>query len=77
MEMTEYVASDEFIVWLESLSGMLTKIKAEYGGIVALVEHPDWDENRTIHAARLVQALRHHLHSIDEELAEHVKEKFG
>ncbi len=75
--MTKYVASDRFIVWLESLSGMLTKIKTEYGGIAALVEHPDWDENRTVHAARLVRALRHHLHSIDEELVGHVNEKFG
>lgn len=75
--MTKYEASDEFIVWLESLSGMLTKIKTEYGGIVALVEHPNWDENRTMHAARLVRALRCHLHSIDEELADHVKEQFG
>ncbi len=75
--MTKYMASDEFIVWLESLSGMLTKIKTKYGGIVALVEHPDWDENRTMHAARLVRALRHHLRSIDEELTDYVKEKFG
>jgi len=75
--MTKYVASDEFVVWLESLSGMLTKIKTEYGGIVALVEHPEWDENRTMHAARLVRALRHHLRSFDEELAHHVNEKFG
>ena len=75
--MTKHAVSDEFIVWLESLSGMLTKIKTEYGGIASLVEHPDWDENRTMHAARLVRALRHHFHVIDEELADHVKEKFG
>jgi len=75
--MTKYAASDEFIRWLESLSGMLTKIKTEYGTIAELVEHPDWDDNRTMHAARLVRALRQHLHSIDEELAEHVTEKFG
>ena len=75
--MTKYVASDEFVVWLESLSGMLTRIKTEYGGIVALVEHPNWDDNRTIHAARLVRALQRHLHSIDKELADYVSEKFG
>jgi hypothetical protein len=71
------MASDEFIARLENLSGALTRIKTEYGGIVALVERPDWDENRTVHAARLVRALRDHLCSIDKELAEYVEEKFG
>ncbi len=75
--MTRHVASDEFIVWLKSLSGMLTKIKTEYGGIAALVEHPKWDEGRTLHAARLFSALRQHLCSIDEELSDHVKDKYG
>ncbi len=44
---------------------------------MALVEHPNWDENRTMHAARLVRALRDHLQLIDEELAYYVQEKFG
>ncbi len=56
---------------------MLTKIKTEYGGIAALVEHPSWDDNRTLHASRLVGALRDHLCSIDEELSDHVKAKYG
>jgi len=42
--MTKHVAADEFIVWLESLGGMLTKMKTEYDGIAVIVEHPDWDE---------------------------------
>ncbi|MHC4401185.1 MAG: hypothetical protein ACYTG0_16040 [Planctomycetota bacterium] len=75
--MTKHVASDEFISQLENLSGALTRLETKYGGIVALVEHPDWDENRTAHAARLVRALRDHLCSIDEELAEYVEEKLG
>jgi hypothetical protein len=33
--------------------------------------------NRTTHVARFVRALRHRLHSIDEELADHVKDKFA
>jgi hypothetical protein len=77
MVMSNYSASDQFVVWLESLSGMLTKIKTEYGGIIALTEHPNWDENRTIHVRRLVHALRIHLDSIDEELADYVDEKYG
>jgi len=75
--MTSYVASGEFVSRLESVSGALTRLKTQYGGIVALIEHPDWDENRTMHTARLVRALRDHLDVIDKELAEYVKEKSG
>ena len=75
--MTRHAASDEFVSRLESLSGALTRIKTKYGGIVEMVEHPDWDENRTAHAARLVWALRDRLCSIDEELSEYVEEEYS
>ncbi len=75
--MTKYVASDEFIARMESMSAMLTKIRTKYGSVTSLVEHPNWDDNRTMHAARLVHALLHNLHSIDEELTNHVNERFG
>jgi hypothetical protein len=70
-------ASDEVIVWLQSLSGMLTKIKTEYGSFPEMVEHPDWDEGRTDIALRLIGALREHLQTIETELAADVKGKFG
>lgn len=70
-------ASDQFIVWLQSVSGMLTTIKNEYGSIEQLVEHPEWDEGRTLLAQRLVNALHSHIREIDEELTEHVSQKYG
>ena len=41
---TQFTASDDFIVWAQSLSGMLTKMRTEYGSTQELLEHPDWDE---------------------------------
>ena len=53
----KYAASDEFIVWAQSLSGMLTKMKTEYGTIAEMVEHSAWDEGRTHYALALIQSL--------------------
>ena len=53
------------------------QIRTEYGSVVALVEHPHLDENRTLHAGRLVRALRNHLYSIDDELTNYVNQKYG
>ena len=75
--MTRFPASDEFIVWAQSLSGMMTKIRTEYGSVSAMVEHPAWDEGKTEHALSLVKSLRTHLSKIDRELSNHVEEKLG
>jgi hypothetical protein len=77
MGLNNHPASDEVIVWLQSLSGMLTKIKTEYGSFPEMVEHPDWDESRTDLALRLISALREHLEKIERELGDHVNGKFG
>ena len=73
--MTRHPASDEVIVWLESLSGMLTQIDTKYGGIAELVEHPDWDENRTSYACKLIRALHARIRDVDLELSDHVQGK--
>jgi hypothetical protein len=70
-------ASDQFIAWLQSVSGMLTTIKNDYGSVEQLVEHPEWDESRTLLAHRLVNTLHLHIREIDEELTEHVSQKYG
>lgn len=70
-------ASDQFIVWLQSVSGMLTTIRTEYGSVEELLEHPEWDESRTILTQSLVNALHAHIREIDEELTEHVSQKYG
>lgn len=56
---------------------MLTTIRTEYGSVEELVEHPEWDESRTLVAQRLVNALHAHIREIDEELTEHVSQKYG
>lgn len=72
-----YAASDEFIVWAQSLSGMLTKIRTEYGTISKMVERPDWDASKTDLTLRLLTTLRTNLTRVEKELADHVNGKFG
>lgn len=72
-----FPASDEFIVWAQSLSGMLTTMNTTYGGIAEMVEHPDWDEGKTQYALSLIKSLHVHLERIDLELTNHVREKYG
>jgi len=72
-----FVASDEFIVWAQSLGGMLTRMETEYGGIAEMVEHPAWDEGRTTYALHLLQSLCKHIAQVERELHIHVEEKTG
>lgn len=74
---SQYPASDELVVWLQSLSGMLTKVKTEYGSISQLVEQPDWDGSRTDLVLRLLTSLREHIEDVEKELSDHVRGKFG
>ncbi len=41
------IASDEFIVWAESLSRMLTSLRTSYGTTEDMLECPDWNEGKT------------------------------
>jgi hypothetical protein len=72
-----YPTSDEFIVWAQSLSGMLTKMRTEYGSISEMVERPDWDDGKTDLALKLLKTLRTNLTRVEKELANHVNSKFG
>jgi hypothetical protein len=72
-----YPASDEFIVWAQSLSGMLTKMRTEYGSVSEMVERSDWDEAKTDLALKLLKTLRTNLTKVEKELANHVNGKFG
>lgn len=74
--MTRYPASDEFIVWAQSLSGLLTTAATRYGTLSEMLEHPDWDESRTDYALRLVKSLRKHIKRIEEEMTAHVHGKY-
>src|ERR1043165_7232852 len=58
MGMKTYPAADDVIVWLKSLSGMLTRVRTQYGSFPEMVEHPDWDGGRTEFALNLIKSLR-------------------
>lgn len=73
----KFVASDKFIAWASSLSGMLTSIKTEYGGIAEMVESAQWDEGKTEYAIALLDGLRREVADMHKELESHVAEKFG
>jgi hypothetical protein len=72
-----YPVSDEFIVWAQSLSGMLTKMRTEYGSISEMVERSDWDGSKTDLALKLLKTLRTNLTKVEKELTSHVDGKFG
>jgi hypothetical protein len=74
---TKYGASDEFVSWAESLSGLLTTIDTKYGGAECMLERADWDESRTEYALQLVRDLRVHLQRLEEEMVSHVQGKFS
>lgn len=69
---TKYTASDEIIRWIESITGLLTYIESEYGGIPELVEHPRWDDSRNKYAASLLSGLKRDISRASQELNEHV-----
>lgn len=73
----KFPASDEFIAWAQSLSGLLTKIRTEFGSMSEMAEHPAWEESRTQYALSIVGSLQKQLTQVHEELATHVSEKFG
>jgi hypothetical protein len=74
---SQFISSDEFIAWTKSLSGLLTKIRTEYGGAANMVERSDWDESKTDLALKLIKSLRVSISKVEKELAHHVAGKFG
>ncbi len=74
-EVSHYPASKEFMSWAGSLSGLLTTIKTKYGGIVEMVESPEWDESETIYAAQLLRSLKVHITKVERELTCHENQK--
>lgn len=76
-ELMRFSASDEFMAWATSLSGMFTKIRTEYGSVAEMVESPEWDEGRTERALILIKSLHTQLAKIEKELTIHVNQKYG
>ena len=73
----KYPASDKFLTWTQSLSGMLTKMKTDHGSISEMVESAEWDSSKTDLALKMLRSLRINLDKMQKELEAHVTGKFG
>ncbi len=74
---SKFKVSNDFIAWAQSLSGMLTTMRKEYGSMEEMVERADWDEGKTRFACSLIQNLHANLGEIEKELSRHVTDKYG
>lgn len=74
-DVKRFEASDAFIRWAESVSGMLTTIKTKYGGVAKMLGDPLWDDSKSQYARKLVSALRDHISRISAEMHEHEQGK--
>jgi hypothetical protein len=70
-----HAASDEFLVWAQSLSGMLTRLRTRYGSVEEMLEHPDWDEGKNEYLLQLIRLLHMDLGKMAEEMGAHVQSK--
>ncbi|MBM79936.1 MAG: hypothetical protein CMJ78_05000 [Planctomycetaceae bacterium] len=70
-------ATNEVLNWMHGLSGFFTKMRSDYGTISQMLEHPDWDENRTEYTKTLMESLAAELTTAAKEIREHVDSKFG
>ena len=70
-------ATTQLLNWMHGLSGCLTRLKTEYGSLAEMIEHQDWDDNRTQYAAQLLESLAGEMAEAAEEVRNHVNGKFG
>lgn len=74
-QVTETSNPNEIINWLESLSGALSTVEEEFGGVAELVECKEWDESKTDYLLRLLAGLKESVSSLETELRNHVNGK--
>ncbi len=72
-----FVDSDNVVRWVESLSGAITTINTEHGGISGLVEGAAWDESRTPYLLNLLGGLKESISILEQELRDHVNGKLA
>ena len=71
-----YPLTDEFVLYTESFAGFLTKIKTEYGGASALLEHHEWNESKTPYCTAMISGLLQHLEKLHKEMTDHESGKY-
>jgi hypothetical protein len=72
---SEHPVSDEFLVWAESLAGLLTTLETKHGGASAMIESRGWDQGRTQYALGLISDLAKHIERVRKEMSDHANEK--
>ena len=73
--MTNFSASDDLITWASSLSAMLTTIRTRYHSGAEMLESPEWDEARTLHALQMIHGIQSSLKQLESEMRDHVNDK--
>jgi len=68
---------NDIVGWLESLSGALSTIEVEFGGISELVEKSEWDHTKTDYLLQLLKGLKASVYSLETELRDHVNGKLA
>lgn len=66
-----YPLTDEFVWYTEAFAGFLTKIKTEFGGVSAMLEHHEWNESKTPYCAAMISGLLQHLGKLQKEMTDH------
>ncbi len=62
-----FPASDTFMAWMASLSGVRTKIKQDYGSFKKMIAHKGWEKARTPAALDLLKRVRDGLDTLYKE----------
>jgi hypothetical protein len=70
-------ASDEVIKWIESVAGLVAHVKANYGGVPELIEHPQWDESRNEYTVRLLTGLKKEIVTLTKDFNDHVNQRLA
>ncbi len=64
-------ASDDAIRWLESITGFLAHVRAEYGSVSDMVQGPNWDASRNDYALALLKGLGKEIADFTTEFKDH------
>lgn len=72
-----FEASDNTIRSLESITGFLAYVKAEYGSVSEMVERQSWDMSRNNYVLALLKGLKKEISQFTKEFASHVESQAG
>jgi len=65
--------SENTVKWLESVTGFLANVKAEYGSASEMALQPEWDESRNTYVLSLLKGLKKEIALFTTEFKSHVE----